>query len=361
MGITIEKKKLAGGRMALYLNYSFQKKRWRESLNLILEAPVSPDIRKKNKEKLQLASTIRSKREIEIVENCYSVRNPYQERYIDWFELYHTFIQNYRGRDIRMVKASLFYLKNYAGERHLPSSQLNKQFCQGFYEYLKDHLSGNTPTGYFKKFKQCLEYGVDNQLLPANPASGIRLQQQNEITKSILNSKELSLLASTPCIHKEVKRAFLFSCYTGLRWCDIITLNISAIDFPNRMLHLEQNKVKRHSSKSILHLALNNTAIRLLKAKKHLPDGRIFDLPSYSYSNRVLKGWVITAGIPKKITFHCARHSFVTNLMLNGANIKTASELAGHSTIRHTEKYVHIVDEIKREAVNSLPDIKIIL
>ena len=114
MGITIEKKKLAGGRMALYLNYSFQKKRWRESLNLILEAPVSPDIRKQNKEKLQLASTIRSKREIEIVENCYSVRNPYQERYIDWFELYHTFIQNYRGRDIRMVKASLFYLKNYA-------------------------------------------------------------------------------------------------------------------------------------------------------------------------------------------------------------------------------------------------------
>ena len=57
------------------------------------------------------------------------------------------------------------------------------------------------------------------------------------------------------------------------------------------------------------------------------------------------------------ITFHCARHSFITNIMANGANIKTAASLAGHSTTRHTEKYVHIIDELKQKAVDSLPDI----
>lgn len=55
--------------------------------------------------------------------------------------------------------------------------------------------------------------------------------------------------------------------------------------------------------------------------------------------------------------FHCARHSFITNIMANGANIKTAASLAGHSTTRHTEKYVHIIDELKQKAVDSLPDI----
>ena len=54
---------------------------------------------------------------------------------------------------------------------------------------------------------------------------------------------------------------------------------------------------------------------------------------------------------------HLARHSFITNIMANGANIKTAASLAGHSTTRHTEKYVHIIDELKQKAVDSLPDI----
>ena len=48
-----------------------------------------------------------------------------------------------------------------------------------------------------------------------------------------------------------------------------------------------------------------------------------------------------------------------TNTMANGANIKTAASLAGHSTTRHTEKYVHIIDELKQKAVDSLPDLTI--
>lgn len=59
------------------------------------------------------------------------------------------------------------------------------------------------------------------------------------------------------------------------------------------------------------------------------------------------------------VLFHCARHSFITNIMANGANIKTAASLAGHSTTRHTEKYVHIIDELKQKAVDSLPDLTI--
>ena len=61
--------------------------------------------------------------------------------------------------------------------------------------------------------------------------------------------------------------------------------------------------------------------------------------------------------LAEPITFHQSRHSFITNIMANGANIKTAASLAGHSTTRHTEKYVHIIDELKQKAVDSLPDI----
>ena len=55
------------------------------------------------------------------------------------------------------------------------------------------------------------------------------------------------------------------------------------------------------------------------------------------------------------VLFHCARHTFITNLMASGANIKTAASLAGHSSTRHTEKYIHIIDTQKQQAVDNLP------
>lgn len=51
------------------------------------------------------------------------------------------------------------------------------------------------------------------------------------------------------------------------------------------------------------------------------------------------------------------RHSFATNILTNGANIKTVASLLGHSGLKHTEKYVRAVDKLKEEAICSLPDI----
>ena len=57
--------------------------------------------------------------------------------------------------------------------------------------------------------------------MTSNPTDGIRLMQFDEVTKAILSLKEIQKLAITPCPNNEVKRAFLFSCYCGLRWCDV--------------------------------------------------------------------------------------------------------------------------------------------
>lgn len=77
--------------------------------------------------------------------------------------------------------------------------------------------------------------------------------------------------------------------------------------------------------------------------------------PLISNGLRFIVTCLLTAAL--WVLFHLARHSFITNIMANGANIKTAASLAGHSTTRHTEKYVHIIDELKQKAVDSLPDI----
>lgn len=359
MGISLGKKSLKSGKISLFLNYCFNGRRRKEYLRLILEPPVSSEARLRNKEKMELAKNIMIRRELELVSGHYNIK------YVDWgqwkeqdfFLIFERFVEEYKGKDINTVKASLFHLHRFSKDRVLLLSDVTKNFCQKYYDYLTTVLHGSTPVGYFKKFKMCLEMCVEKELLVKNPAAGVRLTQQDEFTKDILSVEEIVLLARTPCPNSEIKRAFLFVCNTGLRWCDVVQLTYRSVDFPNQMLHLVQSKVKQHSRKAVLHLTLNATAMKLLECESGSADEKVFHLPSYSYMLRVLRKWVKASGISKHITFHCGRHSFITNIMINGANIKTASELAGHSTIRHTEKYVHVVDSLKRKAVDSLPDL----
>ncbi len=90
--------------------------------------------------------------------------------------------------------------------------------------------------------------------MTSNPTDGIRLMQFDEVTKAILSLKEIQKLAITPCPNNEVKRAFLFSCYCGLRWCDVHQLQYKDIDFSSNRLTILQQKVQSHSKNAILHL-----------------------------------------------------------------------------------------------------------
>lgn len=369
MGITLGKKQLNKGKISLYLNYSYNGKRRKEYLGIVLDPPTSAESRAENKNKILLAKQIRAKKELEFLSTEYRLNNventfddlfPANKNNIpDFYSLMGQFLNDYHKKDKKMVKACITHLRLFTKKKNLPVTLITKDFCINFLEYLRNHLRGNTPIGYFKKLKMCINKCIEKKLMSFNPTDGIRLMQFDEVTKAILSLKEIQKLAVTPCPNDEVKRAFLFSCFCGLRWCDIHQLQYKDIDLASSRLTITQQKVQSHSKNAILHLNLNRTAIKLLQKNKGLDDDLVFGLPSYSYTLRILNKWVKTANIHKHITFHCARHSFITNIMANGANIKTAASLAGHSTTRHTEKYIHIIDELKQKAVDSLPDITV--
>ncbi len=369
MGILLSKRKLKNGRCSLYLDCNINGKRYKESLGITLEAPTSKEIRLANCAKLQLAKLLRAQREIDYLHNHYwSLLPPLfhsqtskeegvpDEPSPDIFWVSIDYLNTYRRKDRRVAQAVFSYLRQFHPAA-LPVNHITHGFCTRFFCFLQERLHGNTPVNYFKKFKMCLEYCVEKNLLPDNPAKGIRLPQYNDVTKEILSAKELVKLTLTPCRNPEVKRAFLFSCQSGLRWCDVQELCYKNIDFAQRHLTLVQKKVAGHSQKSVLHLYLNENAMRLLQESQGTPDDYIFTLPSHSYCLRIINEWTARAGLRKHISFHCARHTFITSIMARGANIKTAASLAGHSSTRHTEKYIHIIDQQKQQAVESLPSL----
>ncbi len=369
MGVTLGKKQLNKGKVSLYLNYSHNGKRRKEYLGIILEPPVTPEARAENKNKILIAKQIRAKKELEFLSVEYAL-NKTAETFEDilpeapsngpdFFRIMNEYLSTYYKKDKKMVKSTILHLRTFNKKKILPINKITKEFCVDFLDYLRSKLRGNTPIGYFKKFRMCINKCVEKKLISHNPTNGIRLSQFDEVTKEILTLKEIQKLAVTSCSNNEVKRAFLFSCYCGLRWCDLYQLRYKDVDFPAKRLTIIQQKVQTHSKSAILHLNLNHTALKLLQKRTGDREDLVFSLPSYSYTIRILRKWVLDANIRKHITFHCARHSFITNIMANGANIKTAASLAGHSTTRHTEKYVHIIDELKQKAVDSLPDLTI--
>ena len=83
------------------------------------------------------------------------------------------------------------------------------------------------------------------------------------------------------------------------------------------------------------------------------PDQLVFPgLPSTNGTNKVIKTWVRRAGIEKHITFYCSRHTFGTLQAENGVNQSVIASNLGHTSTKHTDKYVRATDSAKLNAVD---------
>ncbi len=80
----------------------------------------------------------------------------------------------------------------------------------------------------------------------------------------------------------------------------------------------------------------------------------VFQLPSANGANKTVRAWVMRAKINKKITWHNARHSFGTNLIFNDVDVLTASKLLGHKSMKNTQRYVDVANEMKEKATNKI-------
>ena len=157
----------------------------------------------------------------------------------------------------------------------------------------------------------------------------------------------------TPCKDDVLKRAFLFSILTGLRHSDIQTLKWKQIQQTSKgtwQAVVIQQKTKRPDYKPVIQQALQLCGIRPDDDEALVFEG----LTDASWISRPLKVWIEASGIKKHITFHCGRHSYASLLLENGVDIYTIKSLMGHTNVKTTQIYTHIVNEQKEKAANTL-------
>lgn len=378
---------LSDGRESLFLDYYFgyqmvysekldrevaKKDRRREYLSLYLwQAPRTPIERQQNKETLELAKKIRFERGQELLESMEGYRLK-KDRDINFLDYFKSYIDKYTKKDIRMVEIALKRFIDFLNEtpeytkfaKRIKPEQISRDMVEAYTEYLQTRSVGEGAKSIYARFKKVVKYAIEHDVMVKNPCTGIVIKvDEQQLKKEVLSTDEIQRLIATHYDNENpnIRRAFIFCLYCGLRFCDVKDLTFANVDYSNKLLKFEQNKTKGHSANSGVIIPLNDGIIKLIGEPKK-PDNRdelIFPLPSYEMCLKALGRWVKRAGIDKHISWHCARHSFAVNILNNGANIKTVASLLGHSGLKHTEKYTRAVDSLKQAAIDSLPTLKL--
>jgi integrase len=183
---------------------------------------------------------------------------------------------------------------------------------------------------YLKKVMKITNQCIAKKWIERSPFIGFKMSV-NETHKTFLNEQELLLIAEKQIAIKrleQVRDIFLFSCYTGLAYCDVAKLTkanvVIGVDGDK---WISTNRAKTSTPSKIPLLPISNSIVN--KYADHpvtSRSGKLLPVMSNQTMNSYLKELADLCGITKELTFHCARHTFATTVTLtNGVPIETVA------------------------------------
>ncbi len=336
-----------------------------EWLNLhIYENPKTNLEKDHNKETMQLAESIRAKRLLDNQTSNHGFASPVKAKisFLTYFKKLADKRRDDSDGNYGNWQSVYEHLKVFIGRKDYTLEQIDENFLEGFKQYLQGNitrrgkqqkLEANSALSYYNKVKAALREAYVNKMIKENPSNRVKGLKAGDNHRQFLTIEELQLLAATNCKNGIMKRAFLFSALTGLRWSDVKGLKWNMIRYTDGAGWSLEYVQKKTRGAEIL--PLSEQAITILGNKIN-DNIEIFEKLSYNtHMNKQLQDWVDDAGVKKKISFHCARHTFATLQLSMGTDIYTVSKLLGHRHLKTTEIYAKVIDQKKIDAVMKLP------
>ena len=363
MNITL-RQRLKGKKIRLYLDYYDNGNRKNEFLSLFLfpepeKGRLTKEQKKQNVENMSLAEAIRSKKHLEITNGEFGFHdlNKKKSSFITYFE-YLTEKRRASQGNYGNWDSTLKHLKKFV-KTDITFSEIDKKWVEDFKSYLINvksstgkPLSQNSKASYFNKIAAAFKEAYKEGIIQKNPVEQVDGIRPEETQKEFLTQEELITVAKTECDIPILKRAFLFSAITGLRWSDIEKLVWSEVQHSKDMGFYIRYRQKK--TKGVETLPISEAAFNLLGERRELVE-KVFEGLKYSaWYNLKLQQWVMKAGISKSITFHCARHTYATLQLLSGTDPMTITKMIGHRSPKHLQTYIKIVDRLKIDATNKI-------
>ena len=352
--VTLRKRLMPSGRTSLYLDIKSNGTRRYEYLKLYLEPGNSSEIKTRNKQTLTYAEAIRAQRLLEVRNQRFGLE-PTQTPDALFFPIFDK-LNKANGTGTQYVKGTTRnHILEFAGE-DLTFREITPRWVERFESYLTNKgLQSSSISTYMQVLNTIINYAIKEGILLKNPILGVVKFHRSESERSFLTLEELQQLAATPIKprHDRIRRAFLFSCLTGLRVSDITAITWSQVSKVGEMTRIT---FKQKKTKGLQYLDINEQAAELM-GKEGKASDYIFRISSLNYTNMLLRKWAASAGIQKHISFHSGRHTFAVLMLDIGTDIYTVQKLLGHTNIATTQIYAKVLDKNKQEAVSKIPDI----
>lgn len=259
------------------------------------------------------------------------------------------------------------FIINEYGKPDINLCDLSYEFVVGFESYLRSlvpkpgqkSIGNNTAMKHIKRLRRMVTLAYRMEWLDRDPFVNFKMKIEKK-ERDFLSCDELRRIEElTSSIERliTVKDIFVFSCYTGISYSDIVTLtrkNI-ALGIDGKPWIMSQ----RVKTGTPFKIPLLPKAATLIEKYRYHPrivhiDGLLPKLSNQKL-NSYLKEIADLCDIKKNLTFHMARHTFATTVTLsNGVPIETVSKLLGHTKLATTQIYARVVEKKVSEDMNTL-------
>lgn len=360
----LRRRQLADGRQSLFIDRSVDNghRHEYEFLQLYLLPDTTCKAKKANARTLRKAEDLLRQRTEALLNakiEAMSGNDSSDPLLAEWMDAVYKKHEHRGARDLAGVANTRKNLLKYAPEAKL--HDVDKPFLVDYMQWLRSScktrwgkpVSPVTAHSYATTLRTALNEAVREGLMESNPWNLLELPEKIKVPESkreFLTIEEVQRMIDTPFFNEQVRQAFLFSCFCGLRISDIRKLCWSDI---NKSSGQWSVAVVMTKTSNPVYIPLSRQAVKWLPKQGDV-DGKVlvFDqLPNASNLCVNLKNWAKAAGVRKNISMHVARHTCATMLLTLGADIYTVSKILGHRSVRATQIYAKIIDKKKDKAI----------
>lgn len=288
-------------------------------------------------------------------------------RYIRDFETYLRLERNLADNSVQAYLRDVEHLRNYAEPLGLNPDQVTPDDLKELLRQMNEiGIAVNTQCRIISGLRTFFRMLVINDVMPENPASLIEMPMRPKRLPDVLTDEDIAAMQATLDLsmpgqaRNNVIIEILYGC--GLRVSELVNLKLSNVYEDEEMLQIIGKGNKERW------VPINPHALNLLKdyiftirsqqQPKSGEEKYVFLNLRGSHLSRVavfqfIKEAVEKAGIRKNVSPHSLRHSFATELVQNGADLRAVQEMLGHESLSTTEIYTHLTRQFLRNTIQS--------
>lgn len=294
----------------------------------------------------------------------------YLTDFLDWLEIERGLLNKSQENYARFLKSFFDWLKKNKLENIKPADLSPDNIWQYRLYLSRQHLSRNnkplkktTQNYYLIALRSLLTYFAEKDITSLPPEKIKLPKEKGEKILHFLNLEQLEKLFNVPDISTTIglrDRSILETLFsTGLRVAELANLSREQVKIKNTTKDLEISIMGKGNRPRTVYLSERaiNCLRKYLETRKDNNKALFINYKGKSPTNqlgirsieRIVKRCAILAGLPIITTVHTLRHSFATDLLTKGVDLRTVQEFLGHKNIATTQIYTHITKPQLRE------------